>query len=73
MTPNDFEREYAARCVVVASTLFVPHCGYCGKPMQACVCGTKPAKDDAPKDDVQKAEPPPPDKEETWRDRPPLL
>ena len=23
---------------------FVPHCGTCARPMQACVCGTKPAK-----------------------------
>ena len=55
---------------------FALHCGYCGKVMERCKCGTTPAGVHVPElpKDVPVAEPPEePTKQETWRDRPPLL
>ena len=59
---------------------FALHCGYCGKVMALCKCGTTPAGVHTPEpvvmvEEVEKHAPvvEPPTKPETWRDRPPLL
>jgi hypothetical protein len=71
MTPDDFVREYAARCVVVAAHQAT--CPHCGQPMVA----STPAQD-APKDvsadrGPAPVMPAPAKTNESWRDRPPLL
>jgi hypothetical protein len=68
---EDTEREYAARCVVVAAHQAT--CPHCGQPMVA----STPAQD-APKDvsadrGPAPVMPPPAKTNESWRDRPPLL
>lgn len=83
MTDPDFapaRRAAIYQCCGATHALHVPagfsaFCGHCGRPMLVCNadvrgCGSTPAVPEASAPVVEDVEPP---KQETWRDRPPLL
>ena len=72
MTPDDLERELAARCAAVANA-HQATCPNCGQPLPGGTPAQDPPKDVSADRGPVPTMPAPTKQHESWRDRPPLL